>query len=88
MHPYLAWHKGAVDIQGRSLALSLSMQVVHRYDEGHGPITALAVTPEDCVLAGCHNGCMLVFAPRTSAIQTKYNLGAAPAINELSATCA
>ena len=27
-------------------------QVVLRYDAGRGPITALAVTPEECVLAG------------------------------------
>ena len=59
------------------------LQVVHRYEglqtkEGFDPITSLAVTPEDCILAGCHNGCMLLFTARTSAIQTKYNLGAAP----------
>lgn len=53
-------------------------QVVHRFDENQGPITALAATPEDCILAGCHNGCMLVFAPRTMNIQTKFNLGEAP----------
>ncbi len=55
-----------------------ALQAVHRYVGGHGTITALAVTPEDCNLGGCHDGCMLVFVPRTSAVQSKFNLGAAP----------
>lgn len=54
------------------------VQVVHRWEENQGPITALAATPEDCILAGCHNGCMLVLAPRTTAIPNKFNLGEAP----------
>lgn len=39
------------------------MQVVLKYDAGRGPITALAVTAEDCILAGTQDGCMMVFAP-------------------------
>ena len=40
-----------------------AMQVVLKYDAGRGPITALAVTAEDCILAGTQDGCMMVFAP-------------------------
>ncbi|KAK9837038.1 hypothetical protein WJX84_000368 [Apatococcus fuscideae] len=40
-----------------------SMEVVLKYDAGRGPITALAVTAEDCILAGTQDGCMMVFAP-------------------------
>lgn len=43
--------------------LSVSLQVVIRYDPGRGHITALTVTPEECILAGTVDGSMLVFAP-------------------------
>lgn len=58
------------------------MQMVHRYETGkHGAVNALAVTPEDCMIGACSDGCMLVFAPRASYVQSKFNLGAAPMQN-------
>ena len=41
----------------------LMAQVVLRYDAGRGPVTALTVTAEECILAGTFDGSMLVFAP-------------------------
>ena len=38
-------------------------QCVVRYEGGRGPITALAVTPEECVIAGTAGGALLVFSP-------------------------
>ena len=38
-------------------------QVVIRYDSGQGPVTALAMTPEDCFLAGTASGALVAFAP-------------------------
>lgn len=61
-----------------AISYSCWMQVAHRFDVGHAGITALAVTPEDCFLAGCQDGYLLVFAPRAPAIHAKFNLGAAP----------
>ena len=37
--------------------------MVIRYDGGQGAITALAVTPEDCFLAGTATGALVAFAP-------------------------
>ncbi len=59
------------------------MQVAHRYDTNnetskHRAVNAVAVTSEDCMVAGCSDGCMLVYAPRTASIQRKFDLGAAP----------
>lgn len=34
-----------------------------RYDPQRGPLTALAVTDEECVLAGTSDGSLLVLAP-------------------------
>lgn len=34
------------------IGLCTAPQVVLRYDAGRGPVTALAVTPEECFLAG------------------------------------
>lgn len=42
---------------------STSLQVVIRYDPCRGPITALTVTREECILAGTQDGTLLVFAP-------------------------
>ena len=36
-----------------------STQVVIRYDSGQGPVTALAITPEDCFLAGTASGALV-----------------------------
>ncbi|KAL0021859.1 hypothetical protein WJX77_009077 [Trebouxia sp. C0004] len=60
-----------------------SLQVAHRYETNnetskHRAVNAVAVTSEDCMVAGCSDGCMLVYAPRTASIQRKFNLGAAP----------
>ena len=67
-----------VDMSTQLATTLLLAQVVHRYDAGHAGITALAVTPEDCFLAGCQDGYMLAFAPRPQGIHPKFNLGAAP----------
>ena len=79
---HLAFNQSYIDLLKPSLHawidLWMLLQVVHRFEENHGPITALAATAEDCILAGCHNGCMLVFAPRTTAIQAKFNVANAP----------
>ena len=37
--------------------------MVIRYDSGQGPVTALAMTPEDCFLAGTASGALVAFAP-------------------------
>ncbi len=37
--------------------------MVIRYDGGQGPVTALAMTPEDCFLAGTASGALVAFAP-------------------------
>ena len=34
-----------------------------RYDPAKGPITALTVTPEECILGGTQDGSLLVLAP-------------------------
>jgi hypothetical protein len=34
-----------------------------RYDGGRGPITALGLVGEECILAGTADGAMLVFTP-------------------------
>lgn len=39
------------------------MQAIIRYDPSRGPITALTVTSEECILAGTQDGSLLVFAP-------------------------
>ena len=39
------------------------LQAVLRYDSGRGPVTALALTPEGCVLAGTAEGSVVLFAP-------------------------
>ncbi len=43
--------------------LTSDRQVVIRYDSGQGPVTALAMTPEDCFLAGTASGALVAFAP-------------------------
>lgn len=65
-----------------SLSPALFAQVVLRYDAGRGPITALAITPEGCFLAGecggrhwaaaqyrCASG-VLAVAPRAGSHQS------------------
>ena len=39
------------------------LKAVIRYDPCRGPITALTVTGEECILAGTQDGSLLVFAP-------------------------
>lgn len=52
-----------------------SLQVVLRYDAGRGPLTALAITPEDCFLAGSAEGSLVLFAPDPRRrITTRFNL--------------
>jgi hypothetical protein len=46
-----------------SRALQPAVQLVIRYDGARGPVTALSVTPEECVVAGTLNGALLVFSP-------------------------
>ena len=53
---------------GSCLAFLLTLsgvvpQVVLRYDGGRGAITALALTPEDCIVAGTAEGSVVLFAP-------------------------
>ncbi len=38
-------------------------QCVVRFDGGRGPITALSVSGEECIVAGTHSGALLVFSP-------------------------
>jgi hypothetical protein len=38
-------------------------QCVVKYDGGRGPITALSVSAEECVVAGTQGGALLVFSP-------------------------
>lgn len=40
-----------------------SLQVVLKYEVGQGPVTALALTPEQCFLAGTATGALAAFAP-------------------------
>ncbi|GAB4815481.1 hypothetical protein N2152v2_002527 [Parachlorella kessleri] len=63
-----------------------SLQVVLRYDAGRGPLTALAVTPEDCFLAGTAEGSVVLFAPDPRRrITTRFNLAdVRPAAAQLS----
>ena len=42
---------------------SRALQVLLRYDAARGPVTALTVTGEECILAGTTDGSMIVFAP-------------------------
>jgi len=37
--------------------------VVIKYETGKGPITAMTVTDEECILAGTMDGSLLVIAP-------------------------
>jgi WD40 repeat protein len=54
-----------------------SLQVVLRYDSGRGPVTALAVSPEGCFLAGTAEGSVVLFAPDPRRrITTRFNLAA------------
>lgn len=54
-----------------------SLQVVLRYDAGRGPITSLAVTPEQCFLAGTAEGSLVLFAPDPRrTITRRFNLAA------------
>ena len=61
----------AIELQGRLLTALyedlivcwMLAQLVIRYDGGRGPVTALSVTLEECVLAGTMNGALLVFSP-------------------------
>ncbi len=47
-----------------SLNAIMSVQAVLRYEgNNRAEVTALSVTPEDCVVAGSREGCMLAFAP-------------------------
>ncbi len=64
----------------------LAVQVVLRYDAGRGPLTALAVTPEDCFLAGTAEGSVVLFAPDPRRrITTRFNLAdVRPAAAQLS----
>ena len=41
------------------------LQVVIKYETGKGPITAITVTEEECILAGTMDGSLLVVAPDT-----------------------
>jgi hypothetical protein len=53
---------------------------VLRFDGGRGGMTSLAVTPEDCFLAGCADGALLVFAPDPRRrITRRFNLADARA---------
>ena len=70
-------------IDSASTQRDVVMQVAHRYEthnetSKHRAVNAMAVTSEDCMIAGCSDGCMLVYAPRTASIQSRFNLGAAP----------
>ncbi|KAK9905588.1 hypothetical protein WJX75_002584 [Coccomyxa subellipsoidea] len=40
-----------------------SLECVVKYDGGRGPITALSVSAEECVVAGTQGGALLVFSP-------------------------
>lgn len=40
-----------------------AVQVVLRYDGGRGPITALGLVGEECILVGTAEGALLVFTP-------------------------
>ena len=44
-------------------SLRLRVQLVIRYDGSRGPVTALSVTAEECIVAGTLNGALLVFSP-------------------------
>ena len=57
-----------------------SLEVVLRYEAARGPITALAVTAEDCIVAGCGDGALVLFAPDPRrSITRRYNLADARA---------
>ncbi|PWZ18278.1 BEACH domain-containing protein B [Zea mays] len=46
-----------------------SLGIVWRYDGNGKTITSLAVTPEECILAGTKNGSLLVFSTETSLLR-------------------
>ncbi|KAK9824084.1 hypothetical protein WJX72_007613 [[Myrmecia] bisecta] len=65
-----------------------SLQVVLRYEGGRGPITSLAVTPEDCILGGTLDGCLLVFTPDPRRrITRRYNLADARSSSAAAPSC-
>lgn len=41
----------------------VTLQVVFAYDVNQGPITAIALTPEQCFLVGTATGALAAFAP-------------------------
>ena len=49
---------GFCHLTGRAL-----VQLVIRYDGARGPVTALSVTAEECIVAGTLNGALLMFSP-------------------------
>jgi hypothetical protein len=56
----------------RVLSVPLSsVQLVLRYDGGHGAIGALTLSPEDCFLAGTADGSLLVYGPDPRRTITK-----------------
>ena len=69
LHQRQPWSWCRCDLlhQVRPLATNtaiMSMQAVLRYEgNNRAEVTALSVTPEDCVVAGSREGCMLAFAP-------------------------
>jgi len=40
-----------------------SLEAIIRYEIGHGPITALTITPEECLLIGSADGSLVLFSP-------------------------